>query len=236
MTKPRDSKLTVKEGLRARQRRLGHDTILDTAFELLKARGYSKTTIQMIADHAGVGVATVFRHFQSKPGVVAALMRRDVEVILERGDELIANPGDDPVQAMMEFLLLMLTAWDVPITRVRGLSRLWLALPTGHRDADAMVRWADAKLLSMIQRLLEHFRTTGRLAQNLDVAGMSAVAFAVFNHHFIRLATGDEPSLTEAKADLRSHVPLLFANWLSPTKPRSVKRRGGARLRAPAKR
>lgn len=208
--------MSTTVGLRARQRQLGQDTILDTALALFRVRGYSKTTIQMIADQAGVGVATVFRHFRSKPGLVAALMRRDVEVILDRGNKLIDEPGDDAVGALLALLELMLTAWDVPIARVRGFSRLWLALPTGHPDADELVRWADDTLLGMIRRLLEHFRAIGHLAPELDIAAMSAVAFAVFNQIFIRLATGDEPSVAEAKSELRSRVPLLFSSWLVP--------------------
>jgi len=202
--------------LRARQRQLSQDTILNTALRLFRDRGYSKTTIQMIADHAGVGIATIFRHFRSKPGLVAALMRREVVVIFDRGNELIDKPGAEPVDAMLKYLMLMLTAWEVPITRISGFPRLWLALPTGHSDADAMVHWGDSTLLNMIRRLLEHFQTAGKLTSRLDVGAMSEVTFAVFNQVFIGLATGDERSMKQARTDLRRRVPVLFAEWLTP--------------------
>jgi AcrR family transcriptional regulator len=219
--------------LRARQRKLSQDTILNAALHLFRVRGYSKTTIQMIAEQAGVGVATIFRHFRSKPGLVAALMRREVEVIFDRGNELIDQPGADPVEAMMKYLMLMLTAWDVPITRIRGFSRLWLALPTGHPDADALVHWGDSTLLSMIRRLLEHFQSTGKLTTRLDVGAMSEVTFAVFNQVFIGLATGDERSMKQARTDLRRRVPLLFADWLAPTAAGASRARKRGRKRSP---
>jgi AcrR family transcriptional regulator len=40
--------------------------ILDAAAELLEVHGYAATTMEMIADQAGVGVATVYNRFKSK--------------------------------------------------------------------------------------------------------------------------------------------------------------------------
>lgn len=208
--------------LRERQRRLGQDVILDAAFALFEKKGYPKTTMQMIADRAGVGVATVFRHFGSKAGVVAALLRRDVEVIFARGRAMCVHPGDDPVQAMVDLLLIMLEAWSTPAVRLRGFSRLWLALPTGHADTDAAVKWADAELRGLIRRLLEHYQALGRVSRALDPGEITAVVFAVFNQHFIWLATGEEPTLQRVREELRRRIPLLFAGWLTSVPLRSA--------------
>lgn len=223
-------------GLRERQRRLGQDAILDAAVALFNAKGYQKTTIQMIADHAGLGVATVFRHFRSKPGIVAELMRRDADEVFVRGQQVLKEPGDDPVRAMLDFLLIMLDVWEVPINRVRGFSLLWLALPTGHADTDALVRWADTRLLGLIRQLLAHFRERGKIPAHHDLADMAYLIFAVFNQHYIGLATGDEPTIRLVREELSRRIPLMFEPWLSGTPSGTKIRRAAPAARAKRKR
>ena len=209
---PKAAEQTV--GLRERQRRLGEEAILDAAIDLFNHKGYAKTTMQMIADAAGVGVATVFRHFRSKAGVVAGLMRRDCEDIFQRGRAVVAKPHDDPVAAVVELLVVMLAAWDLPSSRLRGFSRIWLATQTGHPDTDALVSWADAELLRMIREQLEGLQGRGLLSPKLDAGDMSVVVFCVFNQHYIGLAAGNGPSLGQVSRELRRRIPLLFVSWI----------------------
>lgn len=205
---------TETVNLRERQRQLGQDAILNAAEQLFQKRGFAKTTIQMIADDAGVGVATVFRHFRSKPGIVAQLMHREVLLVFERGMKVIREPGDDPGQAMVAFLLVALSAANVPAARLEGTERLWLPLPFGHEDTDRFVRWGDSELKRHIVMLLQHYRDVGRLRSDLRIEDLAFIVFAVFNQHYIGISTGDDPSPRDAARELRKQIPLLFEPWL----------------------
>jgi len=50
--------------------------ILAAARDLMAERGYSATTIEQIADAAGVAVQTVYKHFGSKPAIVTAFIEQ----------------------------------------------------------------------------------------------------------------------------------------------------------------
>src|SRR4051794_6057320 len=89
-TNPSDRALS----LRQRMRLLGRDAILDAACELFLHNGYRSTTMQAVADRAAVGVATVFRHFKSKEGILAALSRRDTQDILARANAAVTPPPE----------------------------------------------------------------------------------------------------------------------------------------------
>jgi AcrR family transcriptional regulator len=52
------------------------EKILAAATELFAERGYAATTTRAIADRAGVNEVTIFRHFESKLGVLRALGQR----------------------------------------------------------------------------------------------------------------------------------------------------------------
>ncbi len=54
------------------------ERMLDVARRLFAERGYAETTIEEIAKGAGVAVPTVYAAFQSKRGVLDALLRRQV--------------------------------------------------------------------------------------------------------------------------------------------------------------
>ncbi len=52
------------------------DAILDAALVLFAERGFHGTSVPDLAKAAGVGAGTIYRHFESKEGVVNALYRR----------------------------------------------------------------------------------------------------------------------------------------------------------------
>ena len=52
--------------LRERQRVETRDVILDTALDLIEAKGFEHTTVEDIAAAAGISSRTFFRYFESK--------------------------------------------------------------------------------------------------------------------------------------------------------------------------
>lgn len=59
--------------LDARRKAATRNRILKTGFEVFAEKTIDATSIQQIADAAGIGIATVFRHFSSKSELVAAV-------------------------------------------------------------------------------------------------------------------------------------------------------------------
>lgn len=55
------------------------ERILDAAYEELTRRGVRRTTMNHIADAAGLGVATVYRRFPQKARLVEAVLLREAE-------------------------------------------------------------------------------------------------------------------------------------------------------------
>jgi len=61
--------------------------IVEAALELMVKQGYEATTMEQIAAEAGVAVQTVYKHFGSKPAIVAAFVeraRRDPRLVEQR--------------------------------------------------------------------------------------------------------------------------------------------------------
>jgi AcrR family transcriptional regulator len=75
--------------------------VLAAAHELFAERGID-AQMEDIAQAAGVGVGTVYRHFPTKEHLIEALTRARFEVIAERGREELAEP--DPWRAFSGFM------------------------------------------------------------------------------------------------------------------------------------
>jgi AcrR family transcriptional regulator len=71
------------------------DRLARAAFDLFNERGYEQTTIDDIAERAGLGRATFFRHYRSKEDVIFP----DHDLLLERVRDRLHSTGHDTALA-----------------------------------------------------------------------------------------------------------------------------------------
>jgi len=202
--------------LRERQAAVGRNAILDSAAALFVKKGYKRTTMQAIADGADVGVATVFRHFKNKAGILAAISQRDMEEVLAQCEEVLESSPSDPVEGTLAIIAAFLRILDMPNSGFRWQTDLWLPVHTGQPEADAVVAWADEKVQEFLRKLLAPFQRDNILDPSIDLDAMVKVIFFVFNQNFLSFAT--TPSITKEimEADIEHHVRILFQPWLTP--------------------
>jgi AcrR family transcriptional regulator len=99
-------------GARQARTRLTRAAVVDAARTLFLAQGYAATTVEAISDLSGTPVATVYRLFSSKLGILRALL--DVSAV---GDDEAVAMGDRPhVRALL--------AETEPRTQLRGFAGL----------------------------------------------------------------------------------------------------------------
>lgn len=71
------------------------DRLARASFDLFNERGYEQTTIDDIAERAGLGRATFFRHYRSKEDVIFP----DHDLLLERVRDRLRSTGHDTALA-----------------------------------------------------------------------------------------------------------------------------------------
>src|ERR671937_3000254 len=89
----------VREGTRAR--------ILDAAFAAVRDFGVSRTTVEDVAQRAGLSRQTVYRYFPSKDHLVLALVLREEEKFID-GTRRAFEENDDlevAIEQAMAFTL-----------------------------------------------------------------------------------------------------------------------------------
>jgi AcrR family transcriptional regulator len=75
--------------------------LIDAAAEVFSARGLD-ATLDDIARHAGVNVATAYRHFVNKHELAREFLRQCIDRAVAVGEEAAANP--DPWAGLTQFL------------------------------------------------------------------------------------------------------------------------------------
>jgi len=75
--------------------RLGtRDRILDAAFDALEDFGLSRTTVEDVAQRAGLSRQTVYRYFPSKDALIVSLVAREEEAFIAGVRDAIDGHGD----------------------------------------------------------------------------------------------------------------------------------------------
>src|ERR687887_517789 len=89
----------VREGTRAR--------ILDATFSAVRDFGISRTTVEDVAQRAGLSRQTVYRYFPSKDHLVVALVSREEEKFLDgvRAAFLEHEDLEEAVRQSVRFVL-----------------------------------------------------------------------------------------------------------------------------------
>lgn len=85
--------------------------ILDAASRVFASEGYAATDIQVVADAAGVGKATVYRHFPSKEELLLSAVERGLCRMRDAVRDA-SDPVEDPLQRVVVAISSYLKFFD----------------------------------------------------------------------------------------------------------------------------
>lgn len=139
---PPDVKRKYSSPTRQEQARRTRSRILEAARGLFARHGYGATTMQAVADEAGVAIQTVYWAFGTKVGVLWALLETTVA-------------GDDDAVSVLERFRSQLTDDDDPDQRLRTVVRLGGRLMERSLDVHHILRGAAATDPELAETLAE---------------------------------------------------------------------------------
>jgi len=152
------SKRDYRLGKRAEQMEETRQQILDAGRELLAREGFHEISVSEIAERASVTRATVYNHFDSKTGVLLALLEElERRAEIHRLADALQQP--DPVQALREFLCDHCRFWAADVLMFRNVFSLSAFDPELKEAKNRKDRDRKASIAKLIRRLA----TAGRL-------------------------------------------------------------------------
>jgi AcrR family transcriptional regulator len=177
------------------------DRLAEAAFDLFDERGYEQTTIDDIAERAGLGRATFFRHYRSKEDVIFP----DHDALLEQIGERLANSTHHTaLSAVADAVRLVLLRYLSEGDLARRRYALTSTVPA--------LRDREIASVARYQRLFrEHIAAHTAPASSLRAELMAAAVVAAHNHVLRRWLRGQSPEPVAELDEAFREVTDLFA-------------------------
>ncbi|GAA3926830.1 TetR/AcrR family transcriptional regulator [Actinoplanes auranticolor] len=135
-----------------------------TAREIFAERGHD-VALDEIARRAGVGNATLYRHFPTRSDLIVAVYSREVADLARRGAELLTAP--DTAESLLTWL-------DHFVAHVATKRSLALAAASTDRGV-LFARWHDS-MISTADALLRRAQGDARIGPDIAVTDLLALA------------------------------------------------------------
>ena len=202
-------------GLREKQRRAREDAILRAALRLIRKDGYEQTRMERIAELAEVSVGTLYNYHENKAAILGALVRREVETVLENGAAIVADPPADVHDALN---VLMRNYAGHALEDMTA--EMWRKA-IGHSIADTDSAFSraygelDARIIEQMTDVLRSLAARGLVREDVDLDALGRLLFDVMDRRFIHHVTLPDDTDEALFADL-DRANALFARAIAP--------------------
>jgi AcrR family transcriptional regulator len=171
--------------------RKNYDHLLSVAHDVVMEHGVD-SSMREIARRAGVGLATLQRHFPTREGLFEALLRRNVGALMQQAGELETSVAPDEA----------LVSWYREVVAfTQTYNGICALLASAHADPDSALYASSTALRSAGARLLLRAQADGSARADIDGIDlfglMSALGwlagqaeFAPRGDHFFNILTG----------------------------------------------
>ena len=153
------------QGLRERKKKQTKEAILQAAIQLFGEKGFEKTSIEELAQRAGIGKGTVYSYFRTKSDILHSFCEYELEILHQ---ELTARADQD-----ISILEQMVTIYMGEFKHFAGneeFARLFLRHTVFPRpETLERQRVHEDKYFAMLFPLLEKAQQKGELRTDIDL-------------------------------------------------------------------
>jgi AcrR family transcriptional regulator len=150
------------------------DTLLQTAMAVFATSGVD-APVREIAEKAGVGVGTIYRHFPQRSDLIAAVFRREIDACADAAPALAAE--NEPDEALVRWIQRYVDF----IAAKRGLAK---ALHSGDPAFDMLPAYFKERLEPALRSLLKSAISAGHVRSDITAEELlGAVASLCMHAH-----------------------------------------------------
>lgn len=180
---------------------------MEAAATLFAQHGYHATSMEMIAEIAGLAVGTIYNYFDSKSLLLKTIVLRDREASLAANEPHITHPPVDPAEAIRALVVAQMHG------AMRLDRRLWRVVQA-TTSAEPTTFGLDYKrsadrLTDQIARLLRVLRERGTIDRDVDVQVSARTIKYLGSELFRRFVADESRTLDDVDQDLRPMIEIL---------------------------
>ncbi|MGC2276832.1 MAG: TetR/AcrR family transcriptional regulator [Candidatus Binatus sp.] len=198
------SSLAIPAGRRERQKQDRERRILAAARRLFDRKGYDGTSMENVAARAGLAVGTLYNYFPSKEELLFAISRADTEPLLRIGEAILADPPDDPAEAigaLTEVMVQGITAGERRLWR-----ELFVASIAAPDTLGARLFALDLRLIAQLTTMIERLKGRGAIDAGVDASRAAGLFYGICLTWSIAFATRDDLTIETMRAEISESV------------------------------
>ena len=198
------SSLAIPAGRRERQKQDRERRILAAARRLFDRKGYDGTSMENVAARAGLAVGTLYNYFPSKDELLFAISRADTEPLLRIGEAILADPPDDPAEAigaLTEVMVQGITAGERRLWR-----ELFVASIAAPDTLGARLFALDLRLIAQLTTMIERLKARGAIDASVDSSRAAGLFYGICLTWSIAFATRDDLTIETMRAEISESV------------------------------
>jgi AcrR family transcriptional regulator len=204
--------LAIPAGRRERQKLERERRILAAARRLFDRNGFAGTSMEDVANRAGLAVGTLYNYFSSKDQLLFAISRSDTEQLVKIGERILAEPPDDPVEAIAGLTEVMVQGI------MTGERRLWrelfVAAIAAPDTLGARLFALDMRLIAQLTAMLELLKARGAVDASVDSARAAGLFYGICLTWTIAFATRDDLTIETMRAEISESVRITVRGIL----------------------
>jgi AcrR family transcriptional regulator len=150
------------------------DTLLQTAMAVFANSGVD-APVREIAEKAGVGVGTIYRHFPQRSDLIAAVFRREIDACADAAPVLAAE--HEPAEALAQWMQRYVDF----IAAKRGLAK---ALHSGDPAFDTLPAYFKQRLEPALRALLKSAASAGQVRPDIAAEELLGAVASLCMHAY----------------------------------------------------
>ncbi|MBI1170093.1 TetR family transcriptional regulator [bacterium] len=196
-------------GLRARQKALRHERIMEAALTLFREAGYDQVRTEDIAAAAEVSVGTLYNYFENKGDLLLALVTLEVEEVLDMGAAVVSAPPPDIAEALNQLIGGYYDHSNTYLTKDLWRTAMALTIQAAETPFSARYTALDQSLTDQVCALVSELQRRGQVRPDVDARALGQVIFNNLNQMFIEFVKVEGMKLETLKASVARQTEVL---------------------------
>jgi len=198
--------MAEKNSLMDKKKQKRRKRIIQAATALFQHRGYADTTIGDIADHAEVGVGTIYNYFSSKNEILLSLVA-DI-CIKKKPDEIIYE--NDPVETLYTYIY---GYFDEFLIFDKDIWRGWFAALFKEPNLFERAYALDMKIVGELVGMCEQMQALDMISNKVPAQEIATTVYALFISWMMRFIMLPDMDLQTTKNEFEGQVTLVFGGF-----------------------
>ncbi|WP_050615104.1 TetR/AcrR family transcriptional regulator [Bacillus testis] len=203
----------------AKQKR--NNAILYHAEKLFLRKGIDNTTMNDIADHAGIGIATLFRYFPKKDQIILAIATEKIHIMLDEFYRIEQEPLScyGKIEAVLDFFIHKMMEPEAALPKILDNFINYAAVSEEEMKEMDMYTKARKEINRVCIRMIEEGKSDGTLRSDLDPVAILPTMLSNFSVFTLKLSLIGSTNLIEPALSPLNQLQIMkdiFLNYIKP--------------------